>query len=442
MPIPNLPDIRRFTDNPSDLVKDIRRFWFNNEPGTFQLGNRSVIRREIQIYGGPAPQFNPCNICQRSEWLSRLEQKNLFQSHSCSTSERCRWLCSVQGNELWTLYHQNFWFMVGCNPSLQAPRVALFYDKGQGSAFWYTRFWSDNCDHAMIDWRRAMAQACQVDVLENLDEVDWSKYDFAYVKVRMDPINRPPIPVIAWGEDYFRADYVQNILNWLQPNILITPYPTAWSQFELDGEVQFQPHAASQFFTRSNLGPKDLDLLVIGGMGHGIYNPRRRLDEQIKALTSGYQIRFNHHQTLHQKHPGPTRFMHGNEEVHYLNEWSKYLGSAKFVTFGAIDPPCHEKVVAKYGECLGSGAIPILPEPADLTKHFGVEPMTHYIPQRNILGNNDQLRYYLDHYADFRYIAENAVRWHKENIDHLLFDGFEDIIQKLTEGKYSRRLSQ
>jgi len=330
--------------------------------------------------------------------------------------------------------------MVGCDSSLQAPRAAVFYDKGPGSAFWYTRFWSDNCDHAMLDWRRAMAQACQIDILENPSEVDWSRYDFLYVKVRMGPINRPPIPVMAWGEDYFRADYVQGILDWLQPNILVTPYPTAWSQFSFDGEVRFQPHAASQFFTRPNLGPKNLDILAIGGKGHGIYNPRQQLDDQLEPLSGDYQIKLDHHQTFHQNHPGPVEFTHGSEIVHYLNSWSKYLGSARFVTFGATDPPCHEKMVAKYGECLGSGAIPILPEPTDLTKYFKIEPMVHYIPQETIWKNNNQLRYYLDHYNDYKHIAEAATRWHADNIDHLMFDGFEDIVQSLTECKYPRRL--
>lgn len=433
---------QRNTDNPSDLLKDVRRFWFNNEPGTFSIGSKQVTRKEIQTYGGPAPQFNFCPTCQESEWFSRLEQRNLFQSHSCNTSERCQLLCSRQGDELWTLYHQNFWFAVGCDSDLQAPKGAFFFDKGPGCGMMYTRFWEDNCDHWMLDWRRMFAQACQIEIIEKPSETDWSRYDFLYTKaLGISPINRPDIPVIAWGGDYLKAEQIQSNLNWLRPDILLTCYPTAWSQFEHIGKIWPGTMAASQFFTRPNLGHnKNFDLLVIGGLGHSIYDRRRELDEQLQNLSGDYRIKFDHHQTLHQRHAGPVEFIHGDKKVHYLNKWSEYLGSARFVTFGPIAPPCNEKIVAKYAECLGSGAIPILPNVTDLSKQYKVQPMVHYIPLSNVWKNNGQLRHYFDHYGEYKHIAEAAVQWHIDNVDRSLFSNFEDMVQELTENKYHRRL--
>lgn len=432
---------QRNTDNPSDLLKDMRRFWFNNEPGTFQLGDRKVTRREIQIYGGPAPQFNFCGTCQQSEWLSRLEQRNLFQSHSCDTSERCQWLCSVQGDELWTIHHQNFWYAVGYDPDLQAPKGIIFYDKGPGGRFWYTRFWVDNCDNKMVEWRRAAAQAFQYELVEEPPETDWSRYDFMYARVCISPITRPDIPIMVLGEDYVNKEWMQGILDWLQPDIMITPYPTAWSQFNSIGKIIFHHRSPSSFFTRPNVrGEKKFDLLVIGNLTHGIYDPRRELHEQLQPLENNYRIKFDYHSTLHQKHPGPVEFMHGDEKVHYLNKWSEYLGSAKFATFGPTGPPCHEKLMVKNFECMGSGAISILPEVTDLTKYLTVGPDIHYIPQGSIWKNNNQLRHYLDHYEDYIHIAEAATKWHAENMDRMLFDDFEDAIMELTGYKYPRRL--
>ena len=49
------------------------------------------------------------------------------------------------------------------------------------------------------------------------------------------------------------------------------------------------------------------------------------------------------------------------------------------------------------------------------------------------------IRQLMKDYDSYRYIAENAVKWHQENADRLLFDGFEDVVQAVTRGRYPRR---
>jgi hypothetical protein len=82
----------------SKLVEDIRRFWYTNIPGEFNLEGEKISRKDIFTYGGPNPKFT-CPICQKVEWLSRVRQKNLFLAHSCPQTKECEELCKKQGDE-------------------------------------------------------------------------------------------------------------------------------------------------------------------------------------------------------------------------------------------------------------------------------------------------------------------------------------------------------
>ena len=62
------------------LLNDVREFWYNNVLGEFDLDGNKISRNNIFVYGGPNANFI-CPICQKSEWLSRIRQKNLFIKH-------------------------------------------------------------------------------------------------------------------------------------------------------------------------------------------------------------------------------------------------------------------------------------------------------------------------------------------------------------------------
>jgi len=133
-----------------------------------------------------------------------------------------------------------------------------------------------------------------------------------------------------------------------------------------------------------------------------------------------------------------TKHSLSNRAGPYANAWSEFLGSARYVVFAGIaEEP--QAVFFKYYEVLGSGAIPIMPNAPDL-KLLGVEPWIHFIPLDSVWKNNTQMQFYLSHYDEYKHIAESAVRWHQENADKLLFDGIEDLVQEITNGKYPRRL--
>jgi hypothetical protein len=88
---------------------------------------------------------------------------------------------------------------------------------------------------------------------------------------------------------------------------------------------------------------------------------------------------------------------------------------------------------------LGSGAIPIFPEVPDL-KLLGVKPFEHYIPLSEIEDNPERLTYFLDHYNDFKYIAQNAVDWYKKVSDKMTFNDFENLIREITVFQFPQRL--
>ena len=371
-----------------------------------------------------------------------MRQQNLFEPHSCGTSERSRTLCERQGDELWTQYHQNFRFAVGCDPELNAPRgLCLFLDEPTANN--WKVFWSDNCSQWMIVFRRQLALACQCDVVSSPDQVDsWAVYAFLILQnLGTQPeFPKPPVPVIMYGHDWHTYDY-QRGFDLLKPEHFFTPCPHQWCEtwrIPPDTKIWFDPNGTSRFFARPNLGEKKLDLLVVGVTEpESHYAARRRLTEQHRPLVSRYRIEFSHRVGwVADFHDGPVESGDPSNPTRYLNRWSQYLGSARYAAFG---PDQNRTLVMKYYELLGSGAIPFLPECPDLAR-LGIEPGVHYIPLSEIEGDNERAVHYLDNYVHHHHIAVNAVAWHRENADSMLFDGFEKLIMEATGNRYPRRL--
>jgi hypothetical protein len=256
---------------------------------------------------------------------------------------------------------------------------------------------------------------------------------------------RPNIPVILYGHDFWekRAGY-QWVIDWLKPDIFLTSYPTQWQEnfrFPAQTKIAFYPLFPSSFFTRPNLGEKKLDILVIGAIASPLYEPRFSLDKQISELGRKYRVEFSHWVgALASTWQGPASYIDPitKSRVNYLNKWSEYLGSAKYVIFGRMK---YQILSWKYYETLGSGAIPIFPEVPDL-KALLVKPFEHYIPLSEVEGNNEKLKYFLDNYEKYKYIAKNAVEWYREKENKLLIKDFEEIIREITKYKYPKRLLQ
>lgn len=426
----------------SELVQELRKFWYHNVPGNFDLDEEKISRKDIFTYGGPNPKFT-CPICQKSEWLSRVRQKDLFISHSCPQADECEDLCTKQGDELWTHYHQNFNFLMGCDPQLPAPKC-LYIRTVPDEV--YSSFPTPFCDQGTLVAVRRFAYTCQIDMVQKPININWSNYDFLFMTNEgyNQKFHRPNIPIILSGHDFWPLEDkgFQWVIDWVKPDVFLTSYPTQWKEnFKIPPQTKivFYPLFPSLFFTRSNLDDKKLDLLVIGATATSIYEPRRRLSKQISQLTNHYKIEFSHRVgALGASWRGPVYYVDPitKSPVSYLNKWSEYLASAKYVIFGRMKYPI---LGWKYYETLGSGAIPIFPEVPDL-KLLGVKPFEHYIPLSEIEGNNERLSYFLDHYEDLKYIAENAVNWYKENSDKMLFEDFENLIREITQYKYPKRL--
>lgn len=422
----------------SQLIREVREFWYLNMPGFFNLDGEKITRKEIFIYGGPNPYFT-CPICQKSEWLSRIRQKNLFVSHFCSQSKECQELCKKHGDELWTQFHQNFDFSIGCNPDLPTPKCLCIQGKQD--------FFNPNCSLWRLVFRRRLAYTCQVDMVEKPIKINWSNYDFIFMwDVGYNwKFSRPDIPVILYGHDFFPLEHVgyQWVIDWIQPDILLTPYPSEWKKYfrlPLRTKIVFSPFFDSPFFARPNLdNNKKLDLLVIGATVNPVYASRISLDKQILELSNYYKIEFFHNVgTLCGGWKGKVYQIdpYSGSPIRYLNKWSEYLGSAKYVIFGKIK---FSMLLSKYYETLGSGAIPIFPEVPDL-KLLGIKPFKHYIPLSEVEGNNERLKYLLNNYDQFQYIAKNAVEWYKKVSDKMIFNDFENTIGEVTNYKYPKRL--
>jgi len=427
----------------TDLVKRVREFWYGNIPGNFDLDGEKISRKDIFTHGGPNPKFT-CPICQKSEWLSRIKQKNLFQPHTCPQVKECEELCKKQGDELWIHYHQNFHFIFGSNPNLPAPK-GLYLRAIPNEKYFNLK---PCCDLGPLVNSRRFAFACQIDMVQKPININWSNYDFLFIDISgsNQKFPRPNIPIILYGHDFWKnKNYFQWVINWLKPDIFLTSYPTQWKEnfkFPSKTKIVFYPLFPSLFFTRTNLTEKKLDLLVIGTVANPIYRSRIELSKQISQLASKYRIEFSHWVgALRDRWRGPTEYtdLFSHQTVRYLNKWFEYLGSAKYVIFGRIGDPKKQFLVFKYYETLGSGAIPIFPEVPDL-KLLGVRPFEHYIPLSEIENNNERLAYFLDHYEDFKHIAQNAVDWYKKVSDKMIFNDFEDLIREITNYKYPKKL--
>jgi len=432
-------DIQTYADK--NLVEKARQFWYNNE-SDFMLRGNNVTREKVAIYGGPSRDFPRCQTCIESEWLSRLTQSNQFKPHSgCPTSGECEQRCEKQGDDRYTQCHQDFSFSIGCDSGLDAPRcVRVLSDR------WYRNYTQKGGSHVTLNKRRALAQAAQVDVfkLSEWNSIDFSKYDFLYMNNSrtMPLLPRPNIPILMYGHDHWKGN-PQETLDHYKPDFFITPFFTCWQRnmrIPENTQVELYAISASNFFTRPNLDKpkKSLDLLCIGAMSKGPtgpYGPRLILHDQIKSLSKKYKVEHSHKaQFGFAKHDQPLSATNT-----FLNAYSEHLGRAKFVIFAPCQGQAKDALLIKYYEVLGCGAIPIMPIIPDLAK-LGIEPNIHYLPFKRVQDDMRKLALYLDQYDRHFHIAQNAVRWHQENADTLLFDRFEDIVRKLTNEKYPQRV--
>lgn len=428
----------------SDLMAQARQFWYDNEPGAFVLDGLIIARGDIHRHGGPSPEFDDCETCQKAEWLSRVRQRNMFIGHSCRSAGKCRTRCERQGDDQWTNYHQDFWFMMGCSETLNASRCLIVFQPHRKVRLW-ERFWSPYCDFLFMNFRRLLAQTCQVEVVQSTKRVNWHKYDFVIYQNLADGFHfpKPPIPMAMIMYDVWLRDY-QWTIDHFDPEYILTPYPTTVREtFDFNGRLHFYPLHDSTFFARPNVtGLKEYDLILAGSNKGEMYGPRRELDEQARQVDGDFLIEYSHrHGALRHRHTGPVQYESSvaGKTVHYLNAWSGHLGSAKFAAFASFGDKRFQPLFAKYYEIFGSGAVPIVPEIPDL-KLLGVKPMEHYIPLSVIWNKPKKLRYVLRNHKKYRRIAENAVRWHRKNEPRLLWDQFEDFVRSITGSKYPRRV--
>lgn len=425
-------ELPRYTAGPA--IQTLHSEWFNNSSITAFKGN--ISRKQIQIYGGPSPEFVSCATCQNSEWISRLTQAPNFEDHVCATSEDCKIMCQRQGDDAWTHFHQNFWYALYTNSKANAPRCAMFQPQ-KGIVFLSRR----SCDPHTPTMMRQFAQACQTDIYVLRDEIK-KDYDFSYMPC--DGLFTPDpkgLTVLMYGHDLWkRAERRQDIIDAIKPDYFWTPFLSSWKthyRFPSKTKIVFRPVPTGQFFTRPNLDPekKTCDLMSIGATSNPIYQPRIDLRASLLLLDDRFNVSFRHAGGARR-----ARWFGANkrpDKFYYANAYSELLGTARFVIFGPIaqEP---QPVFFKYYECLGSGAIPIMPNAPDLVL-LGIKPWEHFIPLDE-MDTNDKIADLLDHYADHLPIAERAVKWYKEQANSLLFDGFEDLVQEITGGQYPRRL--
>ena len=208
-------------------------------------------------------------------------------------------------------------------------------------------------------------------------------------------------------------------------------------EIPVETEVVFCPAAQSPFFAHPNLDDtkKAWDLLVIGALGSDFYIPRRELNKQLETLPGRFRVEHSHETgSKRAKWFGPL-----DDGRHcYMNRWMDKLGRARYVIFGPCNGKAASMMLIKYYECLASGAVPIMPAVKDM-ELLGLEPLVHYVPFSMVEDNNNFVEHLLDNYADYRYIAENAVGWWQENVHDLVFGRFERMIRCLTGGRFPER---
>ena len=422
----------------TDLVEKLRTFWYQNILGEFDLDGEKISRKDIFTFGGPNPEF-VCPICQKSEWLSRVRQKNLFVPHNCPQASKCADLCQKQGNELWTHLHQNFNFSLKCDPNLPAAKCLIIDPQ------WARNYFFPHCDIWMLTFRRRLAYCCQVEIAKKPFNINWSKYDFLFIVNDGQRIKfkRPSIPVIMYGHDWWPLEKkgFQWMIDWLKPDYFLSFNPTIWQEnykFPFHTKMVFYPVFDTLFFSRPNLGEKKFDLLVIGATTSQIYASRISLINQLAKYPSRFKIEFSQtagSDNVFKAGPVERKDIRTGKTCRLLNKWSEYLGSARYVIFGGLKYPA---LIHKHFEALGSGAIPIFPESADF-KYLGIKPFEHYIPLSEVENNNEKLFYFLDNYPKFKYIAENVVNWYKNFSDKMTFSDFENLIGGVANYKYAKR---
>lgn len=335
----------------------------------------------------------------------------------------------------WSQCHHNYWFALGCDPTLKAPKMAIFFHQ-RG----YAEYFNHGGFHVTINKKRCFAQAAQHDIYltENFDSVDWTKYDVALIHNRreMDVMKKPPIPVVMFGWDCWKGN-PQAAINYVRPEYLISPSPQLWQNMMKMPGTKVRLYAASEgnYFTRPNTSPKSVDLVVLGALSSRFYKPRKELNAQLESLPKRY-LRLHLHEPNHgmAKPDKPLSERNG-----FLNVYINQIGRGRYSVFGPCCGDAEPVMAMKTYECLGSGSVPILPEVSDF-KYLGIEPFIHYIPFSEIQNDNKRLMFFLDHYGDYKHIAESAVKWHQENADRLLFDGFENVILEATRGNFEKRV--
>lgn len=417
------------------LLHRAREFWYNNTPGSMSVSGLEISRANMQTFGGPAVDLKRCEACQSSEWVSRVAQANRFEPHVCDTAEVAELRCSRQGDDLWPHWHQDFTYGFMVTPGLGAPACAFLLGESEKQ-----RMLLRSCDQSIINLRRSLAQSCQTDMIVG-PSVDWSKYDFALAICRPGlRFNRPDIPLVLYGHDLWkRSNELQAVIQNLQPDYFLTPFPTSWRskyKFPAHTKIRFYCLAASSFLTKTNLGAKSKNLILTGTTGGAIYRPRKILLDYVEANASEKQTTlWRNVGHIRNEHTGPAR----DGDRRYLTHFSALLGGHQYAAFGEIDDEI-QPVFNKHWEYLGSGAVPIFPVSPDFS-YLGIEEMVHYIPLRTFLsGGADFFRHLFSHYPEYKPIAINAAAWYKENADRMLFSGFESFVAEVTGSAYPRRL--
>lgn len=428
------------------LVNDVHGFWFENVPGKFKLWNYQIERSDIYTYGGPNPDLDYCEDCQGIEWMSRIRQKS-FAEECCH--EQAQVLCNRQGDELWTPWHRDFRFAFHVDPAVNAPKGAVVFLDERTAELW--QVWHGRRGSALMPrLRKQFARAAQIDVFKAFDGIDWGRYDFLFFMNtgRSVPlVERPPVPIIMYAHDPWGKGF-QEVLDHYRPEVLLTPYPFTWKrmfQIPEGTEVVFYPQPNAPFFARPNLTPaqKSIDLLVIGGLfPDHLYKPRQELNKQIKPLEKWYNIEHCHYPggSRAWRYEGAVDFVtEKGQRIRHLNAYSEYLGSAKYVIFGPCAEKAQDMMLMKYYECLGSGAIPIMPWQPSM-ESLGIVARQHYLPFELVKDNNRALAFFLENYPAHAYIAGNAVNWYATYAGKLLYDGFENLVREVTEWTYPKRL--